>query len=215
MLIPEYEEPTSVEMVADWVAQQRSAHDPFAHVYSRSESHRAKHGPSCDVYPTSSGALLGVLARVSGARRMLEVGCGLGYSALWLLDGGGPDATIDTCEADSEHARLAREIFEQHGVAERATVLAGMAAATVDGLSKEYDLIFADGDPGDYPGLFEHFMRLLRLGGLLISSNLFLGVHVPEAPYLAAAADYREALLRDRRLDTAFLPSGLALSVRA
>ncbi len=215
MLLPEYEEPTSVEMVADWVAQQRTAQDRFGHVYSRSEMHRAEHGPSCDVYPTSSGALLGVLARVSGARRMLEVGCGLGYSALWLLDGGGTEATIDSCEADAEHARLARAIFEQAGASRRVTVLEASAATTVTGLSPEYDLIFVDGDPGEYPAMFEDLVRLLRAGGLLISSNLFLGVHVPDAPYLAAAAQYREALLRDPRLNTAFLPGGLALSLRA
>jgi predicted O-methyltransferase YrrM len=71
-------EPTSPEAVNDWMVQRLQEHDRFAHVARLSESHRAEHG--CDLYSTTSGNLLGVLAGAIGARRILEVGCGLGYA---------------------------------------------------------------------------------------------------------------------------------------
>lgn len=82
-------------------------------------------------------------------------------------------------------------------------------------LAPPYGLVFCDGDPDAYPGDFDHVVRLLAPGGLLVTSNLFLGVHVPDAPYLAQAAAYRERLLSDPALETAILPGGLALSVKA
>ncbi len=94
------DEPASQAAVADWIRTQTRAHDRYASVYDASEQHRIEHGGECDVYPSASGPLLGALAAAARAKRILEVGCGLGYSALWLADGAGPDGTVETCEKD-------------------------------------------------------------------------------------------------------------------
>jgi predicted O-methyltransferase YrrM len=208
------DEPTSQAAVADWIRTQTRARDRYASVYDASEQHRVEHGGECDVYPSASGPLLGALAAVARATRILEVGCGLGYSALWLADGAGSGGTVETCERDSVHAGIARRHLDAHDAGRRITIHTGRAIDVLAGLRGEYDLIFADGDPGEYLADLEHFMRLLKTGGTLITSNLFLGVYVPDAPWLADAAEYRRRILDDPRLRTVFLPDGKALSVR-
>lgn len=207
-------EPTSQPAVADWIRAQTRAHDRYADVYDASERHRIEHGGDCDVYPSASGPLLGALAAAAHARRILEIGCGLGYSALWLADGAGPDGTVETCEKEPLHAELARRQFELHGAGSRITIHAGRALDVLMGLRGPYDLIFADGDPDEYLADLEQFMRLLKPGGTLITSNLFLGVYLPDAPWLADAAEYRRRILDDPRLRTVFLADRKALSVR-
>jgi hypothetical protein len=77
-------EPTSPEAVAAWTEAAQRERDPFERVRLASHEHRGHHGPGCSVYPTSSGPLLSVLAAAIKAERILELGCGLGYSALCL-----------------------------------------------------------------------------------------------------------------------------------
>ena len=211
-LLPD--EPTSATAVADWIRTQTRAHDRYAAVFDASEQHRIEHGADCDVYPTSSGPLLGAIAAAAGARRILEVGCGLGYSTLWLADGAGPDGTVETCEKSSAHAEIARRHFDANDAGSRIVIHAGRALDVLADLRDPYDLIFADGDPDEYLADFDHFLRLLRPGGTLVTSNLFLGVYLPDAPWLADAAEYRARILDDPRLRTVFLPDGKALSVR-
>ena len=211
---PLLDEPGSPKAVSQWVGKHMRARDPFAHVFKVSEQHREGHGPGCTVYPTGSGPLLGALVAATGAKRILEVGCGLGYSALWLALGSSPDGSIETIEQDTGHAALARRHFHDEGYAERITVHEGRAAEVMSRLAVQYDFIFCDGDPDEYLVDLDHFLRLLEAGGLLLSSNLFLGQYDPDIPGLEQATTYRQRILDDQALLTAFLPTGLALSVR-
>lgn len=124
------------------------------------------------MYPTSSGPLLSVLAAAVAAERILEVGSGLGYSALCLAHGSG--GVVETIERDTEHALLADEAIAREGYGERIAVLGGRGADVLHALPGPYDLIFSDGDPAEMPLDLDHFLRLLRPGGLLVSANLFL-----------------------------------------
>jgi predicted O-methyltransferase YrrM len=81
--------------------------DPFEHVRLASHEHRKSHGAGCSVYPTSSGPLLSVLVAAVAAERILELGSGLGYSALCLAHGSG--GVVETIERDAEHLALAEE----------------------------------------------------------------------------------------------------------
>jgi predicted O-methyltransferase YrrM len=208
------DEPTTQEALEAWVGEQTRARDPFVHVYRASEEHRPAHGPECTVYPSSVGPLLGTLAAATGAKRILEVGCGLGYSALWLALGSSPDGRVETFEQDSAHVELARRHFEQEGYGKRIAPHQGRAATAMAEMHDPVDLIFCDGDLTEYLEDLAHFRRLLRAGGLLITSNLFLGRFGLDIPGLGQAAAYRRRILDDERLMTVFLPSGLALSVR-
>jgi len=207
-------EPDSPEAIEAWIRERMRAHDRFADVYDASERHREEHGPECTVYPSGSGPVLGTLAAATGAKGILELGCGLGYSALWLAFASSPDGRVETIEQDDGHAALARQNFQQEGFGDRVTVLLGRAVDLLPTRTGPYDLIFCDSDIDEYGAYLDHFVRLLRPGGLLITSNLFLGRYSLEIPGLGQAAAYRDRILREQRLLTAFLRGGLALSVR-
>jgi predicted O-methyltransferase YrrM len=127
-------EPASDAVVASWIADELSTRDPFAAVAAASDMHRASHA-GCQVYPSVSGHLLGVLAATAGARRILEIGGGLGYSTLWLAHGAGSAATVDTIEADPAHAGLLRSHATSHGLPARIVVHEGADRDILSGLA--------------------------------------------------------------------------------
>jgi predicted O-methyltransferase YrrM len=132
-------EPTSAESVAQWIQTAQRQRDAFEHVRLASHEHRESHGAGCSVYPTSSGPLLSVLAAAVAAGRILEVGSGLGYSALCLAHGS--SGVVETIERDADHARLAEEAIVREGYGDRIRVLRGRGADVLPLLDEPYDLI--------------------------------------------------------------------------
>jgi len=142
--------------------------DPYAKIRSATDAHRARHG--CSAYPYDNGPLLAALAAATGARRILELGTALGYTALSFASGA-PDATVDTVERDPEHVRLARENIAGASMDHRITVHEGDFAAILPTLDPGYDIAFFDGQAPS-PGLHKMLRGLLRTGGTLITANL-------------------------------------------
>jgi predicted O-methyltransferase YrrM len=155
---------------------------PFAAVHEATLKHKAEHG--CGAYPYANGPLLGVLAAAANARRVLELGTGLGYTALCFAHGV-PQAVIETIESDADHARLARENVEACGMAGHVVVYEGEFAPVLRTLDAGFDVAFFDGFAPPRP-LLRDLRRLLRAGGLLISANL---THAGAEAYLAALQD--------------------------
>jgi predicted O-methyltransferase YrrM len=143
-------------------------HDPFSDVREATLKHRAKHG--CGAYPYGNGPLLTALAATAGAKRILELGCALGYTSLSFALGA-PKARIDTIERDPEHVRLARENFTAAGAGKRITVHEGEFAKVVPTLKAGYDVAFFDGNT-PVPAVHKILHGLLNTGGLLITANL-------------------------------------------
>ena len=206
-------EPMNATAVQLWVEENNRKLDRFAHVAAEYDAHRAGHG-CYDVYPFPNGALLGTLAAAHRAKRIVEVGGGLGYSALWFAYGAGDGSRIESVECDAEHARLARAHFAAEGLGERVVILPGTGAAVLPALTEGYDLAYFDTDPAESLIDLEQFAKLLEPGGLLISANLFLGQYAPELPGLAETAEYRERILDSARWLTSYLPDGTALSIK-
>jgi predicted O-methyltransferase YrrM len=201
----------SAQAVAEWVASANAMADPFPDVYRRTEEHRWAHG--CQLVPSSEGPWLGVLARGLGALRVLEVGTGLGYSALCMA-WGARVAIIDTIEHDPVHAAAAASMADEKGFGSRLTVFQGSAAGVLPTLRGGYDLAHFDGDGSACLAALGAFERLVRMDGLLVSAGLFPGLYVHEAPYLEEVAEYRRRLLNGDAWRTAFLAGGTAVSVR-
>ena len=195
-----------------WLAAQASTVDPFAPIRAASEAHRRQHGQACTVYPTSRAPFWGLLAGATRAHRILEIGTGLGYSALWLAHGA-QDAQVTTVEADRDHAALAQENVRKAGYADRIKIVHSHGIDVLAGYDHKVDIIFCDCDIDEYAEYPAHAMRLLRTGGLLITANLFAGWYTPGMPGLHAAISYRDQVLADDRLHTTFLGSN-ALSLR-
>jgi predicted O-methyltransferase YrrM len=160
----------------------KSSADPYAVLREATVAHRKQHG--CGAYPYDNGALLGTLAAAANARRILELGTALGYTALWFARGA-PEAVVDTVERDPEHVRLAREQVDKHGLAGHIVVHEGDFADVLKQLDPGYDVAFFDGFTPPRP-LLRELRRLLRARGLLISANLN---HDGAEAYLAALQD--------------------------
>jgi predicted O-methyltransferase YrrM len=171
------------------------------------------------------GALLELLVRATGARRVLEIGTAIGYSGLWLARGLPGDGQLITIDIDHDRAAEARRLFEEAGLSGRATVIAGDAARYVAKVSGPFDIIFLDSDKELYGPLHERLVALLRPGGLLVVDNaLWSGDVVPgfnatpirDPAVTRLIAEYNERLARDPRLLTSFVPlrDGLALAVK-
>src|SRR6202042_1981271 len=139
------------------------AADPFAKIRTATDAHRAKHG--CGTYPYNNGPLLAALAGAANARRILELGTALGYTALSFASGA-PDATVDTIERDPEHVRLARENIAAASLDHRITVHEGDFATILPTLDPGYDVAFFDGHTPS-PALHKALRGLLRTGGTL------------------------------------------------
>ena len=161
----------------------RKPADPFAALREATLKHRAAHG--CSAYPYDNGALLGALAAAANARRVLELGTALGYTALCFAKGA-PQAVIDTIERDAEHVRLAREQVEAHGLAGHIVRARGrLRRGDAHGSIPATTWRFSTGSPRSRP-LLKELRRLLRARGLLISANL---THKGADAYLAALQD--------------------------
>jgi len=130
--------------------------------------------PAADVSPVQ-GALLELLARLCGARAILEIGTLAGYSTIWLARALPPDGRLVTLEADPRHAAVARENLARAGVSELVEVIEGPALETLPGVAGPFDLVFIDADKertADYLALaLEHS----RPGTLIVADNVVRG----------------------------------------
>lgn len=144
--------------------------DPYARILAQTDEHRRHHG--CWAYPFQDGPALGVLAAAMGARRILELGTALGYTACCLADGA-EHAQVDTIDRDPIHATLARCNVEAEGLTGRVRVIEGEFDLVLPTLDPGYDLAFIDGYAPTLSQL--HAVRsLLRHRGVLITANLDL-----------------------------------------
>jgi caffeoyl-CoA O-methyltransferase len=155
------------------------------------------------------GALLELLARLIGARRILEVGTFTGYSAICLARGLAPGGHLLCLEVDEDYARIARANLEDAGVGDRAEVRVGPAAAALRALPETptFDLAFIDADKPGYPEYYELALARLRAGGLMLLDNMLQSGRVlepdTEAARVVDALNHR--IHDDERVDMALV----------
>jgi predicted O-methyltransferase YrrM len=134
--------------------------------------------PSIAVTP-NQGKLLWLLARVQGARAILELGTLGGYSTIWLARALPVGGRLVTLEAQPEYAEIARANIARAGLAESVELRVGPALETLPQLVAEeagpFDLIFIDADKKNNPGYFEWALQLSRPGTLIIVDNVVRG----------------------------------------
>jgi len=131
--------------------------------------------PSIAVAP-NQGKMLELLARATGARRILEIGTLGGYSTISLARALPPGGTLTTLELEDRHAVVARANLERAGLGDVVTVRVGPAADTLRALVAEkaqaFDLIFIDADKDGYPEYLELSLALSHPGTLIIADNV-------------------------------------------
>jgi predicted O-methyltransferase YrrM len=183
--------------------------------------------PPIQVSP-SQGKLLYLLARLRGARRILELGTLGGYSAIWLARALPPDGRLVSLELDENHADVARASLLGAGLADRSEVIVGPALRSLSGLvargEAPFDMVFIDADKGNYTAYLEWALRLTKPGSLIAADNVVRdGSVLDEASKdesAQAARAFNAVLAAESRLEALVLQQvgpkghdGLALAV--
>jgi predicted O-methyltransferase YrrM len=181
--------------------------------------------PAIDVSPTQ-GRLLQLLVRMSGARRVLEVGTLGGYSTMWIGRGLPEDGTIVTLEVNETHARVARANLDRAGLGNLVDIRVGPALETLPILadSDPFDFVFLDADKRNNPRYLEWALKLTHPGSVIVCDNVVRGGDVADPDVADADArgtrEFLETLGSDPRLDATALQTvgikgwdGFALAV--
>lgn len=131
--------------------------------------------PDIHVSPVQ-GKLLYLLAKMVGARRILELGTLAGYSTLWLARALPPDGKLITLESMPEHAKVAKTNIENAGFSSRIELVVGEALDTLPDVIHRadgpFDLIFIDADKANYPNYLPIVMNCVRPGSLILGDNV-------------------------------------------
>lgn len=159
------------------------------------------------------GKLLHLLARVRGARRILEVGTLGGYSTIWLARALPHDGALITLEIDPEHAAVARENLAAAGLGELVAVEVAPALQTLDRLvdsgAQPFDLIFIDADKPNNPNYLRRALDLSRPGTLIVLDNVVRGGAVADShsrdPNVIGTRKALEMMASDPRLQATAL----------
>lgn len=134
------------------------------------------------------GRLLSILIKVSGAKRVLEVGTFTGYSALTMAEALPVDGKLYTCEYNERYEELARTFFDRSEHGGKITLLMGKALETIPQIEGDFDFVFLDADKINYPDYYELILPRLEAGGLMAVDNVFWGgeVFAPESEKASA-----------------------------
>lgn len=131
--------------------------------------------PQHDVSATQ-GKFLNLLARMIGAKRVLEIGTLGAYSTIWLARALPDDGRVVTLEFDANHAAVAKKNIEHAGLAPKIDLRVGAALETLPQLQAEglgpFDLIFIDADKPSNPAYLEWALKLARPGTVIIGDNV-------------------------------------------
>ena len=131
--------------------------------------------PAIHVAP-NQGALLHILARMRGARTILEIGTLGGYSTIWLARALPDGGRLVTLEYEEKHARVAAANLDRAGVADRVEIRVGRAIELLPRLESErvgpFDVVFIDADKPSTPDYFGWAMRLTRPGSVIVVDNV-------------------------------------------
>jgi predicted O-methyltransferase YrrM len=167
------------------------------------------------------GQFMGLLLKLTNARRYLEVGTFTGYSALVCALAMPADAELFALDISKEWTAIAKRYWEKAGVADRITLHLGSAAETMaDMLATQqgsFDTIFIDADKTAYAAYIQYGYELLRPGGFLLIDNVLWSGSVTDPTIddedTVAIRRVNEALLSDERFDISLVPIGDGLTI--
>jgi predicted O-methyltransferase YrrM len=203
--------------------RQTTVREPEALRRLRESSEDHPHA-SMQISP-EQGQFLHLMARVTGARKALEVGVFLGYSSSWVALALPPGGKLIACDVNEEYAAAARRTWREAGVDNRTELRLGPALETLDALLAEgqagaFDFAFIDADKANYSNYYERALQLLRPGGLIAVDNVLWDGSVADTddhePETEAIRSFNRMLRADARVSStlATIGDGLALACK-
>lgn len=152
-----------------YLADLLVGHDPD--LEAALEAQRAAGLPEIEVAPVG-GKLLNLLVRISGARRVLEIGTLGGYSTIWMVRAVGAEGRVVTIEAEADNAAVARASIEAAGLGERVDIRIGRGEDVLPTLVGGFDLVFIDADKESNSLYLDWAARLGRPGTVVVLDNI-------------------------------------------
>jgi predicted O-methyltransferase YrrM len=171
------------------------------------------------------GQFMGLLVRLLGAKKTLDIGVFTGYSSLVVALALPPDGKVIACDIDAESTAIARRYWSKAGVTDKIDLRLAPALETLDNLiaageAGSFDFAFIDADKRNYPNYYERALELLRPGGIIAIDNVlwFGRVADPEDTdkRTIAIREFNQKLYQDRRVQISMLPiaDGLTLAMK-
>jgi predicted O-methyltransferase YrrM len=164
------------------------------------------------------GRLLTILAEISNARKVLEIGTFTGYSATCLAYGLPEEGHIDTLEINDELEDLIREGWSRAGVEGKITLHIGDARKTIATLEGPYDLVYIDANKREYSEYYDLVFDLVRPGGLILADDVLWDGKLwqdplPQDKQTLGIAAFNDKVMADPRVESVLLPIRDGLNV--
>ncbi len=178
--------------------------------------------PDMQIAP-EQGQFMALLVELIGARRILEIGCFTGYSALWMALALPGDGRLVTLDVNEDWTEIGRAAWRDAGVEHKIEVRIGLALDSLDALLAEgaagsFDLAFVDADKKSYDAYYERALELVRPGGLILLDNMLWRGTVADPAVddrqTEALRELAAKMHRDERVSLSLLPiaDGLTLA---
>ena len=156
------------------------------------------------------GSLFHLVASITGAHKVFEMGSAVGYSTIWWARGVGPQGRVLYTDGDANNAKEARGYFDRAGVASRIEIHTGDALEILSEQgSGEFDIIFCDIDKDEYPRALKLALPRVKKGGLIIADNVLFKGQVSASSQderVKAIQEFNRMLYSSSELETVVLP---------
>jgi len=161
--------------------------------------------------------LLALVIELTGAERVLEIGCFTGYGTLAMAAAMPPHGRITTLDVNDEWTQIGRRHWAKAGLEGRIDLRLGLAMESIerlfaDGEEQSFDLVYIDAEKKRYPDYYEAALDLLKPGGLVALDNMLWGGAVADPDDHSRQTETLRSLTRtiqsDRRVTPVLLPIG-------
>ena len=155
------------------------------------------------------GGFLQMLIKISGAKRVLEIGMFTGYSTLKMAEALPANGEIHSCELMEKHINTAKGWFEKSNMKHKITIHQGKAIQSLENFRvSSFDLMFVDADKTGYPEYYRKGTMLLKKGGIAVFDNMLWSGSVlkPDDEDSKALRETAELIKNDSRLEQLLLP---------
>jgi len=201
--------------------QQTTLREPESLKRLRAKTHKMGQVGRMQICP-EQGQFMGLLIELMDARNLVEVGTFTGYSALACALALPDDGKILACDMNVEWTKMARQAWEEAGVAHKIDLRLAPATETLSALLDEgkagsFDMAFIDADKKNYDEYYELCLKLLRQGGVILVDNVLWGGAVVDPEIqdenTVAIRALNKKMQKDERITFSMLPIGDGLSL--
>ena len=204
-----------MDPIEEYIHRMSDAEEPLLHELDRRTNLRVVQPRMISGH--IQGKLLEMLVRMTGARRVLEIGTFTGYSALAMAAGLGDDGVLHTIEVDDELESFARSFFDRSPHGRKIRLHIGSALDIAPQLSECFDLVFIDGDKREYPAYYRMLMgdsgtpALVHPGSVLIADNILWSGKVVQPVahndrHTQALLEFNRMVVEDPRTENVIVP---------